>query len=266
MNIAPLIEYFAAERGEAIPHGAEDDRRFLAALLTVREPGPLPADVGALLDELLSTEAAARGSVEATELPTLAERGAASGAVAGRMRLWRGDLTALRADAIVNAANDRMLGCFVPGHTCIDNVIHAAAGPALREECAGNMARRGRPEPTGTATLTAGHHLPASFVIHTVGPIVADHRPTAADAATLASCYRSILDVAEAHGDIRTVGFCAISTGVFGYPKEAGARVAIRTIRDWLVEHPGSDIEPVVSAFTPADEAVYLDAIREVLA
>jgi O-acetyl-ADP-ribose deacetylase (regulator of RNase III) len=174
-------------------------------------------------------------------------------------------LTVLRADAIVNAANDRMLGCFVPGHVCIDNVIHAAAGPALREECAEHMRAQGHPEPTGVATLTGGYHLPASFVIHTVGPIVPSHQPTPADEAALASCYRSILDTAEGHGGIHTIGFCAISTGVFGYPKDAGARVAISTIRDWLTEHPDTRIEPIVSAFTPADEAVYLDAIAEVL-
>ena len=123
----------------------------------------------------------------------------------------------------------------------------------------------GHPEPTGTATLTAGYHLPAAFVIHTVGPMVPTRQPTADDEAALTSCYRSILDAADEHSGIRTVGFCAISTGVFGYPKDPGARVAIRTIRDWLTEHPDSRVEPLVTAFTPADEAVYLDAIREVL-
>ncbi len=266
MSIAPLIEHFAGERGQMIPPAALNDRSFLAALLTVREPGPIPEDVGTLLDALLSEEAEMRGFVEAKNLPTLAAQGVASGAVAEHMRLWRGDLTVLRADAIVNAANDQMLGCFIPGHLCIDNVIHAAAGPGLRAECAEHMRRQGHPEPTGTATLTAGYHLPASFVIHTVGPIVPNHQPTADDEAALASCYRSILDVADAHDGIRTVGFCAISTGVFGYPKDAGARVAIRTIRDWLTEHPDSRIEPLVCAFTPAGEAVYLDAIQEELA
>ena len=266
MNLAPLVEYFAGERGQVPPPAALGDRRFLAALLTVREPDPIPEEVAAQLDALLSEEAAARGFVEAEDVPTLAAQGIASGAVAERMRLWRGDLTVLRADAIVNAANDQMLGCFIPGHACIDNVIHAAAGPGLREERAERMRRQGHPEPTGTATLTAGHHLPASYVIHTVAPIVPSHAPTAGDEAALASCYRSILDVADAHGDIRTVGFCAISTGVFGYPKDAGARVAIRTIRDWLVEHPDSRVEPLISAFTPADETIYHDAIWEVLA
>lgn len=266
MSVASLIEYFATERGQMIPSAATHDRRFLAALLTVREPDTIPAEITSQLDTLLSYEAEARGSVETDSLPTLTDQGAASGAVAERMRLWRGDLTVLRADAIVNAANDRMLGCFVPGHVCIDNVIHAAAGPALREECAEHMRTQGHPEPTGTATLTGGYHLPASYVIHTVGPIVPSHQPTAEDEAALASCYRTILDTADAHGGIRTVGFCAISTGVFGYPKDAGARVAIRTIRDWLTARPDSGIEPLISAFTPADESIYLDAIREVLA
>lgn len=225
MNLAPLIEYFAGERGQTPSHAALGDRRFLAALLTVREPDPIPEEVAARLDALLSEEAAARGFVEAEDVPTLAAQGIAFGAAAERMRLWRGDRTVLCADAIVNAANDKMLGCFTPGY-----------------------------------------HLPASYVIHTVGPIVPSHAPTAGDEAALASCYRSILDVADAHGDVRTVGFCAISTGVFGYPKDAGARVAIRSIRDWLTEHPDSRVEPLISAFTAADETIYLDAIREVLA
>ena len=115
------------------------------ALLTLRGPGQIPEEVSALLDALLSEEAEARGSIAAEELPTLAAQGAAFGAVAERMRLWRGDLTVLRADAIVNAANSQMLGCFIPGHLCIDNVIHASAGPGLRAECAEHMRRQGTP-------------------------------------------------------------------------------------------------------------------------
>lgn len=264
-DIAALIGFFVTEQGHALPAGVAPDRRLLAALLTVREPAPLPTAIAAELDALLLAESAERGAIEAAALPTLADLSIARGPVAERLRLWRGDLTTLRADAIVNAANDRMLGCFVPGHVCIDNVIHATAGPNLREECASHMRAQGHPEPTGTATLTRGYHLPASFVIHTVGPIVPSHQPTPDDEAALASCYRSILDAAQTHGGIRTVGFCAISTGVFGYPKDAGARVAIETMRDWLTEHPESNVEPIVSAFTPADQAIYLDAISEVL-
>lgn len=264
-DIAALVGFFAAESGQLLPASARLDRRMLAALLTVREPAPIPAAIATELDALLDMEAAERGATQADALPSLAGLGIAGGPVAKRLRLWQGDLTRLRADAIVNAANDRMLGCFVPGHGCIDNAIHAAAGPALRAECAEHMRVQGHPEPTGAATLTRGYHLPASFVIHTVGPTVPNHQPTASDEAALASCYRSVLDNAAAHGGIRTIGFCAISTGVFGYPKDAGARVAVGTIRDWLDEHPDSNIEPIVSAFTPADERVYLDAISEVL-
>ncbi len=183
MSIAPLIKYFASERGLMLPRDTVDDRRVLAALLTTREPGVIPEEVNVMLDTLLSEEAAARGAVEAEALPTLAAQGVASGPIAERVRLWRGDLTVLSADAIVNATNDQMLGCFVPGHKCIDNVIHAAAGPGLREECASHIRQQGHPEPTGTATLTSGYHLPSSFVIHTVGPIVDSHRPSTDDEA-----------------------------------------------------------------------------------
>ena len=179
-----------------------------------------------------------------------------------RIEVVRGDLTSTPTEAVVNAANSSLLG-----GGGVDGALHQAAGPELLRAC---RLVRATTHPdglsTGDAVATLAGDLPARFVIHTVGPIVPSHQPTADDEAALASCYRSILDAASAHGGISTVGFCAISTGVFGYPKDAGARVAIGTIRDWLTDHPDSSIEPLVSAFAPADEAVYLDAIREVLA
>ncbi|MGV3712875.1 macro domain-containing protein [Pseudolysinimonas sp.] len=263
-SVSALATHFADEaraNGVDIPDGRFlAPRRLLADLLTVRDPSPVPADVQLELDALLQSEVAERGIVDARSLPTLAEQGLSDRPYASRVALWLGDLTILRADAIVNAANSAMLGCFVPGHVCIDNAIHAVAGPALRAECASHMKQQATPEPTGTATITSGYNLPARQVIHTVGPIVPSHKPSDEDRQQLRSSYLSILDLADQHA-LTTVGFCAISTGVFGYPKDAGALVALTTISEWLDEHPTSPVRPIVSAFTGRDLDIYRQAV-----
>ena len=238
-RLTRLTQYFATEAVRAgdvasFPPPAAlaglpaiEKRRLLDGLLTIRPPRPIrDDDAREDLDALLAAESAERvraaGAPDALELATLARTRGAGGALGKRVALWRGDLTALRAGAIVNAANSAMLGCRVPGYACIDNVIHAAAGPGLRAECAAYMdSRGGRPEETGRALLTGGYHLPAAHVIHTVGPVVEgevgeEHRRL------LASSYRSVLDAAETAG-LDSVGLCSVSTGVFGYPKEEAA-------------------------------------------
>ncbi|MCI9888815.1 macro domain-containing protein [Micrococcales bacterium 31B] len=237
-------------------------------MLCVRPPRAIPTPVRTALDALLATEAAARPVTGASGLPTLAAEPGSDALAArwpglplDRVALWRGDLTTLAADAIVNAANSQMLGCFSPAHACIDNAIHAVAGPGLRLECNEHMRRQGHLEPTGTATLTGGYHLPARHVIHTVGPIV--HRWPDPDApALLASCYESILDVAETAG-LDSVGLCSISTGVFGYPKPEAARVALAALTDWFSRHPTSRMRIVVSLFADVDEAAYRAALTQ---
>ena len=147
-------------------------------------------------------------------------------------QIVRNDITKMQVDAIVNAANSQLLGCFRPGHNCIDNVIHSAAGLQLREECAEIMRQQGHEEPTGQAKITGGYNLPAKHVLHTVGPIISGPL-TEEDRALLASCYRSCLRLAEEKG-LKTVAFCCISTGVFRFPKEEAARIAVKTVRDYL--------------------------------
>lgn len=261
-----LIDYFQTESGEqapaALPDGASAAQRraHLAALLTLRSPRTMPATVQECLDALLDAEAAARPVVEATTLPTLAASGI-TGPLA-QVVLWQGDITTLRVDAIVNAANAQLLGCFIPGHLCIDNVIHAAAGPGLRAECNEIMIAQGHPEPTGSAQLTEAYHLPATHVVHTVGPIVADHQPTAEQAALLASCYQASLEVARRAGD-RSIAFCSISTGVFGYPILDAARVALSAIDGWLTANPDVGMLVIVDTFSERDTAAYREAIAE---
>ncbi|WP_223146350.1 protein-ADP-ribose hydrolase, partial [Streptomyces apricus] len=259
------------EAGDADQLDDATARRLLRTLLTVRPPGPLPADVPHLLDALLSSEREAKTVTDPNRLPCIAEElpgtvpGTALGTVtaypaAGRTVLWQGDITALGADAIVNAANSAMLGCFVPQHPCIDNAIHSAAGPRLRDDCHTIMTRQGHPEATGTAKITRGYHLPARYVLHTVGPIVdGPLRPTHEH--LLAASYRACLDLAAEVRDIRTVAFCGVSTGVFGYPKQSAARTALDTVADWLDAHPGRLDRVIFNVYAPDDRAAYLNAL-----
>ena len=240
------------------------------ALVNTREPGPeslgAPAEFLADQDELL------RGLIAERGIATLDETLVSP--LDARMRLWRGDITALAVDAIVNAANAQMLGCWVPGHHCIDNAIHTFAGVQLRAECAAIMRAQGHEEPTGQAKVTSAYNLPAKRVIHTVGPI-ANGRPAPHHGTLLASCYRSCLDAAVPE-ELGSIAFCCISTGVFGFPQDSAARIAVDTVRAWLDEREVSEqlvgeaagqadgqvagqAAPVVvfNVFTAADEDLY---------
>ncbi len=221
-----LLNEMPMYRREAkrVPRDAEEQRYFLRCLMNVREPGTLSVRFLQAQDELLSAEREGKGVVHVAELPP----------VPGdeRLVLWQGDITRLDADAIVNAANSQLLGCFRPGHNCIDNVIHSAAGLQLREECASIMRAQGHEEPTGQAKLTKGYNLPAKHVLHTVGPII-DGPLTNRDRELLASCYRSCMKLAEENG-LKSVVFCCISTGVFRFPKDEAARIAVSTVRETL--------------------------------
>ena len=276
-RLVRLTQYFATEAVRAgdvaafPPPAALADlppvelRRLLDGLLTIRPPRPIPDDdVREDLDEMLAAEVAQRvldaGAPDAQTLPTLSATHGVEGLMGRSVALWRGDLTTLRAGAIVNAANAEMLGCRVPGHTCIDNVIHAVAGPGLRAECAEYMrGRGGRPEETGRALLTDGYHLPAGHVIHTVGPIV-DGGVTEEHRDLLASSYRSVLDAAADAG-LDSVGLCSVSTGVFGYPKGEAAPLVVSVIDQWLSAHPDAGLRIVICAFTQEDVDAYEAAL-----
>lgn len=223
-----------------------EQRRLLRALMNVRPPRPLSEDFLALQDELLSAEREARGVVDVMALPSVASD--------ARIALWQGDITRLAADAIVNAANAALLGCFIPCHRCIDNAIHSAAGLQLRAACAALMEEQGHPEETGTAQITEGYNLPARHVIHTVGPIVSGAL-TDRHRAQLASCYRSCLSLAAERG-LRSIAFCCISTGEFHFPRAAAAEIAVREVRDFLTRD--TSIERVVfNVFKDEDRNIY---------
>ena len=255
-DLSPQMRQRVIDLGE----GPIAMRHALTALLTIRLPHGLPHDFLDDADAVLAFESASRPVVQPATLPVVAVTVPGTAYPAASLTaLWQGDITCLAADAIVNAANSALLGCFAPFHRCIDNAIHVASGPRLRDDCAHIIEAQGHDEPVGTAKATRAYALPSRFVLHTVGPQVpgALHDGHAAD---LAACYRSCLDVAARLADVRTVAFCAISTGEYGYPKREAARVAIATVAAWLADRPDAFDLVIFNVFGNEDRAAYLDA------
>ena len=242
-----LVEAFRAESDDwrelPAPQDAEGKRQLLRALMNVRPPRAIDAGTLRVQDAYLSDRTAERGVVCAEEIPTIAQGLGSRHPHADLLSIWQGDITQLKCDAIVNAANSGMLGCFRPGHTCIDNCIHTYAGVQLRLACAEQMdalrRRHGRAymQPTAVPMLTEGYNLPAKKIVHIVGPIVEDGLTPELER-ELAACYRSTLELC-AENDLRTVAFCCISTGVFRFPPDRAAVIAVKTVTEWLSAHPG---------------------------
>jgi O-acetyl-ADP-ribose deacetylase (regulator of RNase III) len=247
----------------AIPGDAASKRHLLRILMNIRPPQPARIELLDMQNHLLLAERASSAVTDPHCLPTLWDV-FGEGAIPFRdnLVLWKGDITTLAADAIVNAANSKLLGCFVPHHRCIDNAIHSAAGIQLRLECHRLMQRQGFDEPVGQAKLTQGYNLPARYVIHTVGPTIhGSVRPE--DERLLESCYTACLDLAAQQRDIRVLAFCCISTGEFRFPKVPAARIAMRTVCRWL-EESGHHVERVVfNVFTQEDNDVYASLFRQ---
>ncbi len=242
--IRRLMDEQPEYRGMAVPGGPSAQRQALRGLMNQRLPAPIDGEFLAVQDAYLRQATAEKGVTDIADLAPV-EPG---------LYLWQGDITALRCDAIVNAANSGLTGCYIPGHNCIDNCIHTFAGIQLRLDCADIMARQGHPEPTGRAKLTPAYNLPCRYVLHTVGPIVED-LPTAEDEALLRSCYRSCLDLARENG-IRSVAFCCISTGVFRFPKDRAAAIAVDTVRAWRAEN-GPDMAVLFNVHSRENYELY---------
>ena len=230
------------------PIPAHPQRRWqlLRSLMNVRPPIPVTEEFCRNQDAFLQQMTREKGIVNAEDLPACPKD--------GRLALWQGDITTLKCDAIVNAANSQMLGCFSPCHGCIDNIIHTMAGVQLRLACDALMRAQGHEEPTGRAKITPGFNLPARFVLHTVGPIIQDD-VTPEDEALLASCYRSCLELAEENG-CGSIAFCCISTGVFRFPADLAAQIAVRTVKDFL-EKDGGIRRVIFNVFKDSDRAIY---------
>jgi O-acetyl-ADP-ribose deacetylase (regulator of RNase III) len=231
--------------------------------MSIRPPLPARPELIELQDRFLAAERASSAVTDPHRLPTIREAFGV-GAIPFRdlLVLWQGDITSLAADAIVNAANPKLLGCFVPHHRCIDNAIHSAAGIQLRLECHQIMQRQGFDEPVGQARLTRGYNLPARYVIHTVGPIVHGN-VRAEDEHLLASCYAACLEMAVQHRDIRVLAFCCISTGEFRFPKVQAAQIAVRTVCRWLQASRHHLHRLVFNVFTQEDHDVYAALFRQ---
>ena len=238
-----------------------EKRMLLRSLMNIRMPGKMNENVVKVQDEFLTEEAREKGIVELSDIPTAAEQYGSSHPYADKISVWQGDITRLRAGAIVNAANSQMLGCFVPCHKCIDNTIHSAAGIELREACSHYMKRRrmqygARYEgPTGRAVLTKGYNLPADYVIHTVGPIVGGslNQKLKDD---LKSCYLNVLKCCVEH-KIRSVAFCCISTGEFHFPNDEAAKIAADTVTGFLKEHDPDFDRIIFNVFKDVDRELY---------
>lgn len=243
-----LIQYLIEERppyhGLDIPGTYREQQRLLRSLMNVRPPRPVSHEFLRVQDNYLAEELRGKRVVPVSGLVPV-EPG---------IYLWQGDITTLQADAIVNAANSALLGCFVPCHGCIDNAIHTAAGVQLRLACHELMETQGQEEPVGAAKITPAFNLPCNYVLHTVGPVI-HGTVTPEDRALLASCYRSCLELAEAKG-LESLAFCCISTGEFHFPNEPAARIAIDTVREYLREYH-SGLEVVFNVFQDADDAIY---------
>lgn len=252
-NIRSVIQTLLDERPEyanqQIPDSLLEQRKMMRALLNVRPPHPVSKDLIKAQDRELQRQLAEKGIVAVSDIMPCR--------VDERVRLWQGDITRLQADAIVNAANSSLLGCFVPMHRCIDNAIHSAAGVQLRLTCDRLMQAQGYPEPIGQAKITDGYNLPASYVLHTVGPIVRDAKPTPQQEKQLANCYRSCLTLADAH-DLQSIAFCCISTGEFGFPQKRAAEIAVSTVRAYLDSTVTTGINSVIfNVFKDDDLSIY---------
>ncbi len=240
-----LIGILCSERGESAPV-LSDNTRFdcFRALVNVRPPMPVSSEFSAVEDEYLREELRRKGITDIADLTP----------VAPDIYLWKGDITTLRCDGIVNAANARMLGCFCPNHYCIDNAIHTFAGVRLRLACAEIMRAQGREEATGQAKITDAYNLPCKHVLHTVGPIVYGSL-TKKKKKELESCYRSCLTLADKNG-LQSLAFCCISTGEFRFPNEPAAEIAVQTVAEYK-RQTGSGIKIIFDVFKDYDYAIY---------
>ena len=243
-----LIQWLLKERPEyrdlSIPSESDSQRQLLRGLMNIRAPQRTDAEFLKTQDAYLQGETAAKGITDIAGLTPIQPG----------LYLWQGDITTLKCDAIVNAANSGMTGCYIPNHRCIDNAIHTYAGVELRLACAELMEQQGHPEPTGQAKITPAFNLPCRYVLHTVGPII-DGRVTKEDKELLASCYRSCLELAAENG-LESVAFCCISTGEFHFPNDLAAEIAVRTVKEFLKKQ--TSVKKVIfNVFKDLDKAIY---------
>ena len=241
-----LLEEDRRYRNIEVPEGEKEQKDLLRSLMNVRSPKPISKDFLDIQDEYLAAECDALGITDGEALAPIPSN--------NRIVLWQGDITTLKVDVIVNAANCALRGCFYPLHSCIDNIVHSRSGIQLRLLCDDIMNRQGYDEPTGKAKITPAFNLPSKYVLHTVGPIITGPL-TKKDCELLASCYRSCLELAAESG-CKSIAFCCISTGEFHFPKEKAAEIAVATVKEYLAND--TRIERVIfNVFSSDSLAIY---------
>ena len=249
-----LIQSLLRERPscqkQIIPTDAERQKILLRGLMNVRNPHPISPEFLEIQDTYLWEETAQKGITDIRDLPPLQPG----------LYLWQGDITTLKCDAIVNAANSGLTGCYIPNHRCIDNAIHTYAGVELRLACEAIIKAQGHPEPTGRAKITPAFNLPCKYVLHTVGPIIGS-QVTGRDKSLLASCYRSCLELAAIY-DLESVAFCCISTGEFHFPNNLAAEIAVSTVKEFLKQQ--TSVKKVIfNVFKDIDRQIYRRLLGE---
>lgn len=249
-----LIQSLLRERPscqkQIIPTDSERQRILLRGLMNVRNPHPVSLEFLETQDTYLWEETAKKGITDIRDLPPMQPG----------LYLWQGDITTLKCDAIVNAANSGLTGCYIPNHRCIDNAIHTYAGVELRLACEAIIRAQGHPEPTGRAKITPAFNLPCKYVLHTVGPIIGS-QVTGRDKSLLASCYRSCLELAAMY-DLESVAFCCISTGEFHFPNNLAAEIAVSTVKEFLKQQ--TSVKKVIfNVFKDLDRQIYRRLLGE---
>lgn len=242
--IKELLREHPEYRDMEIPVHSKEQKNLLRSLFNIRMPQPVSKEFLEVQDQYLQTETAEKGITDLADLTSVQED----------LYIWQGDITTLRCDAIVNAANSQMLGCFCPCHGCIDNAIHTFSGVQLRLACADLMEKQGHEEPTGTAKITAAYNLPCKYVLHTVGPIIHGSLRKK-DEELLASCYRSCLALAE-ENKAASIAFCCISTGEFHFPNDRAAEIAVGTVKEYK-RQTGSRMKVIFNVFKETDLHIY---------
>lgn len=242
--IERLLNEYDNNENIKLPGNSNEQRKLLRSLMNVRLAKNIDEDFLREQDKYLSNIREEKGVVITDDMEEIEKD----------IYIWKGDITRLKVGAIVNAANSKMTGCYQPCHSCIDNCIHTYAGVQLRLECDKIMKRQGYDEPTGRAKITSAYNLPCDYVIHTVGPIV-QGRLNSNHEKLLEACYRNCLELAEEKG-IKSIAFCCISTGVFMFPNERAAQIAVATVKSFKKDRD-SQIKVIFNVFKDEDEAIY---------
>ncbi|MEN8908008.1 MAG: protein-ADP-ribose hydrolase [Clostridiales bacterium] len=268
--IDDLMGYFSKENVMFNQENAnityKDKRNLIRALLNVREAKPIDESILVLLNHLLQSESLKKGIVDVNSLKSVSETIFDMNIRHNKkIILWKDDITKINSDVIINAANNRMLGCFRPLHNCIDNVIHSSSGPQLRDDCNKIITLQGKPESVGLAKITRAYNLPSKFVIHTIGPnvsglknIITFHKNQ------LSSCYKECLNLANQIDSINSITFCSISTGVSDFPKNIAAEIALKSTINWLDHNPNKFTKIIFNVYSDYDYSVFIKAFYRV--